>query len=383
MEGHSRVSEKNVTTTAANSDSRVDRLGGLYGGLACAVLYVSIRSIQILSDVIAAGLHPRVGGEALLAVAVVVSFVLPYLWSAPAAVAVSLAIAQTGLVRLDFIAVVCVVLLAGFKPFRYVYGAAAIGIGYLLIAMNLPGQGAVFLDAALIFATATLSALVQAVIGHQRHDSANVEHFSHGSEEGTKSLADREQLAAEIHDAVGHYLAAIQAVGHGAAASSNEDVKRLAAEKIQSLAGQAQLCTRNLVDRLSSEDGGTGYWNLSTLPTLVKQAIPVHIHPSISICGVPHSRIEERLICRLVIEAVTNALRHAEHMHHIEVSVSIGEGAADVLVRNDGIMSAPPSRLGGLGRLRDEVHSHGGTITFGSEPGGGWMLVARVLVKSH
>lgn len=332
------------------------------------------------------GLQPHTVAEALLAILIVSCLVVPSAWAAPIAVGLSIVLAQFGLVAPDLIAVVAVVLLAGFREFRFSYRAAGVAVGYLAVLMGFPGHYGVFLDAGVILAAATVSAAVQIVAGTQgrriiqQTESSCADPRLSPNPEGSFSV---DRLAVQIHDSIGRYLAAIQAVGNGAAASQDQEVKRLAAEKIQFLVSQAQLCTRELIQRLKSPEDEPAACSLEELPRLIYQAVPVQVRSSVSIIGKPSSWVEESIVSRTVLEAVTNALRHAEGMRVLEVSVLFGASDIDIQVGNDGGLVSHPQRLGGLGRLETELSRLGGRVDFGPKPEGGWRVLARLPRHHH
>ena len=107
-------------------------------------------------------------------------------------------------------------------------------------------------------------------------------------------------------------------------------------------------------------------------------------------------------ICR---EGVTNALRHAEGLSRLTVSVDHeGDGSVSVAVRDDGGRGTEPCEapgaaagacgpietgavadLGtgmGLARLRGEASALGGSLEAGPAEGGGWWLLASLPAAS-
>lgn len=89
------------------------------------------------------------------------------------------------------------------------------------------------------------------------------------------------------------------------------------------------------------------------------------------------------MVSKTVLEAVTNALRHAEGMRVLEISVLFGASDIDIQVGNDGGLVPHPQRLGGLGHLETELSRLGGRVGFGPKPEGGWQVLARLPRYHH
>jgi signal transduction histidine kinase len=71
-----------------------------------------------------------------------------------------------------------------------------------------------------------------------------------------------------------------------------------------------------------------------------------------------------------VSEALTNASRHASATR-VWVDVRLTDGALHLLIRDDGVGGADPSRGSGLTGLKDRIEALGGRIQIDSAPGGG------------
>jgi signal transduction histidine kinase len=110
-------------------------------------------------------------------------------------------------------------------------------------------------------------------------------------------------------------------------------------------------------------DGGLG----PALRGLARRA-PIPI--ALGVC-VPN-RLPERIEVAayyVVAEALTNVTKHAQ-ASVAEVDVTAANGALTVIVRDNGVGGADPSRGSGLLGLRDRVEALGGSIVFNSAPEG-------------
>ena len=90
----------------------------------------------------------------------------------------------------------------------------------------------------------------------------------------------------------------------------------------------------------------------------------------------------------LTREALTNAVRHAPALSQVQVSWDHSESAVTVRVRNDGVSGdsggeegdhrGGPAEGTGLLRLRDRVEAAGGSLGWGPESDGGWLVAATL-----
>lgn len=191
------------------------------------------------------------------------------------------------------------------------------------------------------------------------------------------TMAERNRLAREIHDHVGHYLTTITMQLEAARVVLEENPMRAlsAIEKAQVLAreGLSQirssvatlrtLPTENrslpealadLVREAQTEDIAVGLHVLDTLPQL---PAPVKF-----------------TLYRVAQEGLTNARKHA-HADHIELILDCPEASKVTLhVKDDGIGSL--STTGGFGLLgaHERVQALGGQLRTESQPGQGFLL---------
>ena len=114
------------------------------------------------------------------------------------------------------------------------------------------------------------------------------------------------------------------------------------------------------------------------LRALARRAgIPVELN--IAVQGRLPDRVEVAAYYALS-EALTNAAKHAR-ASIVEVEVSVAEEVLRLLVRDDGIGGADPSRGSGLVGLSDRVEAVGGTIAVISPPGAGTSLLVTIPLR--
>jgi signal transduction histidine kinase len=87
---------------------------------------------------------------------------------------------------------------------------------------------------------------------------------------------------------------------------------------------------------------------------------------------------EDRIVYRLVQEALTNVVKHA-HASHVDLSAEESEGAIRIVVRDDGDGFDTTSTAGrGLRGMRERIELFGGKIDVISTPGNGTKISACV-----
>lgn len=111
------------------------------------------------------------------------------------------------------------------------------------------------------------------------------------------------------------------------------------------------------------------------LRTLARRAgVPVEL--SVKVRGRLPDRVEVATYYALS-EALTNAAKHAR-ARVVEVDVGVIDDVLRMLVSDDGVGGADPSRGSGLVGLSDRVEAVGGTIAVTSPPGGGTTLLVTI-----
>lgn len=223
------------------------------------------------------------------------------------------------------------------------------------------------------------------------------------------------QVAAELHDSVGHSLTAIIALSEGLhGASGNPDVDE-AIDLVNSLARDGLADTRSAVASLQSSpailddvgsgtladsrpmiaSGAHGWDQLEDLLTTVRATgistalTETGRRPSDTAMG----RALGELVYIVVREALTNVMRHAEGATRVVIALDHTGSATRITVSDDGQVTAQtdssqdshePSTGHGLTNLASVIRERGGAFDVGPSiaPGaGGWVL--RAVVPVH
>jgi signal transduction histidine kinase len=207
-------------------------------------------------------------------------------------------------------------------------------------------------------------------------------------EEGVRrrAAAERLQIARELHDSLGHFLVAMNvrasvAVDLGDpedSAAALEDIKQTSAGALRDLRATLKLL------RDQNDVAPTApVLDLGALPGLVQQAgaagLDVDVQVEVGDIVLPSSISGAAF--RIVQEALTNVLRHAEAAS-VRVSVRARSGTLEVEVTDDGTATGVTSAAGfGLRGMAERVEALGGRLDAGPRKEGGWRV--RALLPLH
>jgi signal transduction histidine kinase len=206
-------------------------------------------------------------------------------------------------------------------------------------------------------------------------------------------LLERERLARDLHDVVGHHISAVAVRAQAGLAVSRTDPGAAAdaLRVIEEQASRALAEMRTLVrvlrsDELGPDGGGDGADEADELapgPTLAdveRLADPSVPRVEVDLEGDP-ARVSAAVggaVQRIAQESVTNARRHARGATRIAVRVTVGETSVRLRVSDDGGASASPSHGGyGLAGMRERAALLGGTLEAGPGPAG-WTVEATL-----
>lgn len=208
-----------------------------------------------------------------------------------------------------------------------------------------------------------------------------------GMFEDSRALAlaeERERMARELHDALNQSLFSLSLTARAASRHLDTD-PGLAAEElgeIALLAKQAMAELRAVVDGLRTPDVDRD----GLLPAIRSLAALLSRVHSIEVEVVADSEPDlesraEHEVFRIVQEALTNAVRHAEPAR-VSVSVVSANGL-QVTVRDDGQGFDPGGRTArgrrlGLTSMRERASAIGGRLTIVSSPGAGTTIQLEV-----
>ncbi|HET9186090.1 MAG TPA: GAF domain-containing protein [Solirubrobacterales bacterium] len=193
---------------------------------------------------------------------------------------------------------------------------------------------------------------------------------------------ERERWARELHDDTLQNLAAIRiqlATALGAGEERSERIESAAEQAIAQLEGQINELNRLINDLRPAALERLGL--AGALQALAEESSArsgVEIEPTIELSD-ERSGEEDRIVYRLVQEALTNVLKHA-NASRVEVSATEGDGAVRIVVSDDGggFDTAASTAGRGLRGMRERIELLGGEIEVSSSPDEGTRITACV-----
>ncbi|WP_051392997.1 sensor histidine kinase [Glycomyces arizonensis] len=193
-------------------------------------------------------------------------------------------------------------------------------------------------------------------------------------------LAARNRIARELHDSVGHALSVV-VVQSDAAARLIEADPAFAARAMAAVGETARgaLAELDTVIGALREDGGARrapQHDLGDLETLADECgVEVELRVSGDLAAL--GRLASREAYRIVQEALTNVLRHADRPEAV-VEVAVGEGRVRIAVDSPSARPPRPGRHGrGLIGMGERAAVVGGAVRAGRE-GGRWLVRADI-----
>jgi len=205
-----------------------------------------------------------------------------------------------------------------------------------------------------------------------------------GKLEDAAKLKERNRLAHEIHDILGHSLTSIS-IGLEACI---EVAKSTAPALYERLIKIKHATDRGLTDirRSVRELKSDAIEKSSLLDALAELASDINAmgktHATLRICGTPTilDGDEEQTVYRLVQESLTNSLKHGQAKElHIELEYL--EHELRVMVSDDGIGCDSLVKHFGLEHIEERVSLLGGKVSFTSHLGGGFVTSASIPLR--
>ncbi len=261
-----------------------------------------------------------------------------------------------------------------------------IGVWGLDLGRNAAVQAALNYSAAFAFTIAFTLITKQALVAREREEklrveieAANAQLRAHAAQ--TADLAttrERNRVAREIHDGLGHYLTVVKTQLDAAAAliAHRPDEARASVLKAAKLTGDALDDVRRSVGTLRTDD---------TRPSLpealraltVESGLPVTLRLEGSARQLPPG-IEHALF-RSAQEGLTNVRKHAGAVTAEVLLDFRAPGRVTLAITDNGHGANGAASAGfGLVSIRERIEVLGGQVTSGNRPGGGFALTIEV-----
>jgi signal transduction histidine kinase len=206
------------------------------------------------------------------------------------------------------------------------------------------------------------------------------------------AAAERARISREMHDVVAHSLTVVISLAHGAAAKLGPDPEqsREALESISEVGRQALADTRRLLSVLRAEEDAAARApqpGIAQIPDLVDHAVSTGLAATLAVRGdpVPIAAGLALAAYRIVQEAITNAVKHAQGATTVAVELTWTPGCLQIAVTDDGhgVGRAAGAAGGfGLAGIRERAALSGGTASAGPRQDGGWRVNATLPVTA-
>jgi signal transduction histidine kinase len=226
------------------------------------------------------------------------------------------------------------------------------------------------------------------------------------------AVTERARIAREMHDVVSHNIQVMVTLADAASMAQAADPARAAEaiHEVSSTGRQALTDMRRMLGVLREEPspwangaGGGGGGDsgvprlapqpgLRELDPLVERVRGTGLDVTVRYVGSPFevSGAAGLTVYRIVQEALTNALKHADDPASVEVRLAFADPDVSVQITDDGRVGATVPSANGKGRagaaggghglagMAERATAFGGTLRAGPRPSGGWEVTATL-----
>lgn len=197
-------------------------------------------------------------------------------------------------------------------------------------------------------------------------------------------VKERNRIAGELHDTLGHTLTGALVEMEGAKILVEKDPVK-AREKITSSREQVKKALQQLRESVRTiRDGGALQELIPSIRSLLKEMernLNIKIESRLDTIETIDP-IQQKVILLALQEAVTNGLKHGA-ADHFEVELSREGGMVNMVIRDNG-KGAEPLIFGfGLSTMRERFQSLGGNITALSSPNDGFTLAMKLPIGQN
>jgi len=235
--------------------------------------------------------------------------------------------------------------------------------------------------AAIVFVAVYTRITVNEQEARARLDAANQKLRQYAAQaEEMATVQERNRLAREIHDGLGHYLTAINIQIKAAQAFVEQDPaqSRAALENAQNLSQEALADVRRSISELRADPSTT-----SPLPerlrSLLDETRASGIQADLAVEGTPAplSPQVDFTLYRAAQEGLTNVRKHA-NASRAALRLEYAERCLRLSVTDDGIGAGGTGGGFGLTGLQERVQLLGGTLAVQTAPGKGFSLMVEI-----
>jgi signal transduction histidine kinase len=202
------------------------------------------------------------------------------------------------------------------------------------------------------------------------------------------ALRERNRLAREMHDSLGHALVLIavkieagqrlQAIDPARAAAEWEDTKALVRSTMSELRSSLAGLRLPVLDEMPFGAA------LAELASDLGRRTGIEVAVDVADEAGTLDRTAQETLYRVAQEALTNVAKHAR-ARHTTLTLALRDGMAWLAVEDDGVGlgAAPRSGYGhyGVQGMRERIEALGGVLTLGPRAGGGTVLRASLQLE--
>jgi len=170
-------------------------------------------------------------------------------------------------------------------------------------------------------------------------------------------VAERERIARDLHDVLGHTLTLISVKSTLAAKLLDKDLERARAEIFD-----IEKVSRDAISEIRSTVRGYSAYKIGDEVQRATSALEsVGVSVKAALAEVPISPAQESVAALIMREAVTNVVRHA-HARHCILRLARNNGNCVLEVQDDGL-GGSHTEGNGIRGMRERVEALGGTVT--------------------
>jgi two-component system, NarL family, sensor histidine kinase DesK len=209
----------------------------------------------------------------------------------------------------------------------------------------------------------TVVAITNAIIARQKRADVKLS-MAHEEIEQLAAVAERERIARDLHDVLGHTLSVIVLKAELAGRLIERDPQRAILE-----IADVEKTARTALSEVREAIGGYRSQGLPAEMELARNTLQSAGVTLACESPLPHLRAaEETVLCLAVREAVTNIVRHAQATHCRIIFTTSSGGYHSLVITDDG--NHPNLQEGnGLRGMRERVESLGGRLSITTDPG--------------
>ncbi len=193
---------------------------------------------------------------------------------------------------------------------------------------------------------------------------------------------ERERIAREFHDGLGHHLVSairglesLQRSLNGNPNGNHSDALQEQIDILRTALGE----TRQTIQQLRAPETTDMRAFIRQTAERVAQRLGAQLHYECPDIMPELTPLQTLMFTRVIQEALSNVMKHAGNPQNLWVECRVRDGWLEARIKDDGNGFDPETVLEGLGlnSMRDRIQALGGELTIQSAPGEGTTVLAR------